>query len=306
MSDGHRAKVVDHFVPHHSVGPEYENATKLTIQDAFDRVGKSRAYSKLDRSFHKHPQRNQDTFAQAGLALHKYTKDGNKYGWRLVELMDDVWNNVAWHAGNWDINTRSIGVEVCGNYSGKKLPEKALMLLADYLRPHDVKIGGILTIRFHYEFQSTSCPGMIREQKKTWIDMMNDPKKWNDKLWPVEVIDYEKMYNDLDAKLDALNILHNETIGLLGVRDTEVKTLREKKAEILKELGDESDRTDKAISDLETIGEEFDVLGDQYAELLGKMEQLEDVNEQLAAAALSCATLGELLKAFFNKVLRIK
>ena len=184
MIDGHRIKPVDHLIMHHSVGPEFINLTDLEVQDWFDRTGAGRGYKGKSRSFHMHPSRNKETFSQAQFALRQYTKDGNKYGWRLTVLMKKPFENVAWHAGNWNINQRSIGIETCGNFVNKKLPNKALMLVADYFREHDKSIGGIMKVMGHRQFSATACPGLILDQLKTIIDMMNNPTKWNNALFP--------------------------------------------------------------------------------------------------------------------------
>lgn len=184
MADGHRRYPVDLVVMHHSVGSEFVNASDLTVQDWFDVVGKGRGYKNVAHSKHRHPRRNKETFSQAHYGLHKYTLNRNKYGWRLTLLMKDVFNNVAWHAGNWDINQRSLGIETCGNYVGKRLPDKALMLVADTFRAHDKSIGGILDIKYHRYYSATACPGLIASQVNTIIDMINNPAKWNAKLWP--------------------------------------------------------------------------------------------------------------------------
>ena len=185
MADGHRKYPIDYIVLHHSVGPEFKNSTDLKVQDWFDSTGKNRGYKGYSRSYHDHPQRNKETFAQAHFALREYTKDGNKYGWRLTYLMKDVWHNVAWHAGNWNINQRSIGIETCGRFDqGRKLPEKACMLIADFFRKHDKDIGGKLQITAHKQFSATACPGSIYNRRAMIVDMINNPKKWNDKLFP--------------------------------------------------------------------------------------------------------------------------
>jgi hypothetical protein len=184
MADGNRVYPVNLVVMHHSVGPEFLNSSDLTVQDWFDSVGKSRGYAGVARSYHLHPQRNKETFSQAHYALRPYTADKNKYGYRLTLLMKDPFNNVAWHAGNWPVNQRSIGIETCGNFLSKLLPNKALMLVADSFRAHDQKIGGVLNITYHRMYSATQCPGRIAEQVGRIIDMINNPKKWNGILWP--------------------------------------------------------------------------------------------------------------------------
>lgn len=189
MPDGQRIYPVDHLVMHHSVGPEFTNATDQQVSDWFNQTGRNRGYVGVARSGHLDPDTGRETFAQAHWALRRYTLDGNKYGWRLTLLIADPENNVAWHAGNWQINQRSFGIETCGNFVDKPLDEKALMLVADSFRDHDRELvqkghRDGLQVYGHRVFYNTACPGMIFGQIDTIIDMINNPDPWNRKLWP--------------------------------------------------------------------------------------------------------------------------
>lgn len=189
MADGNRVYPVDYLVMHHSTGPVFPEASDREVQNWFSAVGKSRGYQNgAINPFHTIPGTNELSYAMAQYALHPYTKDGNKYGWRLTELISDPWNNVAWHAGNWPVNQRSIGIETCGNYVGQELPDKALMLVADFWRPQDQALGGKSLTWYHAQITATACPGMIANQINKLVDMQNDPTKWNKLLWPPVVV----------------------------------------------------------------------------------------------------------------------
>ncbi len=184
-SDGHRKYPVNTLVMHHAVSDFMVNWSDLKVQDWFDRIGRGRGYKGVARSYHAHPRRNKETFSQAHYGAHIYTANKNKYGYRLTILMKDIFNNVAWHAGNWAINQRSLGAENAGNYVNRKLNNKQLMLYADTLRNHDRKVlKGNLKILCHNQISATACPGKICSQVPTLIDMFNNPAKWNAKLWP--------------------------------------------------------------------------------------------------------------------------
>lgn len=182
MADGQR-KPVKRIVLHHSVGPEFVDSGDQTVADWFNTIGRGRGYKGVAHSYHIDPRTKKETFAQAHYALHKYTKDGNKYGWRMVLMIDDPMNNVAWHAGNWPVNQESIGIEVCGNFLDKELPLTACMLIADTFRPLDQKLKGALQVNLHKQFMATACPARIAERRDTIVDMINNPAKWNDKLF---------------------------------------------------------------------------------------------------------------------------
>ncbi len=187
FNDSDRLYPVNYFFLHHSTGSDFVNADDITVQDWYSDTGKARAYSNgaIDPR-HEHPSRpGVLSYAQAQFTLREYTKDGNKYGWRLSDLIQRPWQNVTWSVGNWDYNRQSCSVEICGNYLGKVLPEKALMLLADFLRPIDQELGGSLQVWLHKEVYATACPARIAEQREKIVDMINNPAKWNALLWPV-------------------------------------------------------------------------------------------------------------------------
>lgn len=187
MNDGQRVYPVNYWFLHHSAGQDFANADDLTVQDWFSDIGKDRGYGGGSiNSNHEHPSRpGRQTYAQAQFALREYTKDGNKYGYRLTDLMQRPWQNVAWAVGDWWYNQRSCSVEICGNFTNKTLPDKALMLLADFLRPVDEELGGALQVWLHQEVFATACPARIKEQRDRLVDMINRPAYWNGVLWPV-------------------------------------------------------------------------------------------------------------------------
>lgn len=210
--DGNRTYPVDLVVMHHAVSDFMVNWSDLQVQDWFSNVGKARGYNNGGiNPNHEHPGRpGQLTYSQAHYCLHEYTADGNKYGWRLTLLIKRPMDNVAWHAGNWPVNQRSIGIETAGNYLNKQLPDKALMLIADTFRAHDAAIGGKLDIGFHKQFYATQCPGRIAENYDKMIDMFNNPKKWNDTLWPAPVTpSWKPMDNPRKMRTKALTQVTN-------------------------------------------------------------------------------------------------
>ena len=184
MNDGQRKYPVNIFVLHHSVGPRFADKPALVIQDWFSGIGKARGYQNgAINPHHEHPGRKGKlTYAMAQFAGHPYSK--NKYNYRLVDLIKRPWQNVAWHAGNWEINVHSNGLENCGDFRNYVLTEKQLMCIADFLRPIDKELGGTLNILLHQEIIGTACPARIKEQRNKLVDMINNPTKWNNKLWP--------------------------------------------------------------------------------------------------------------------------
>ena len=171
MSDGQRTYPVNRLILHHSVGPFFIGENPQTVSDWFNSVGRNRGYKGVAHSGHVDPRTGQETFAQAHYALHESN------GWKLVELIKEPFNNVAWHSGDWPMNQQSIGIEVCGNYVDKKLPPEALQVLADFWRPVDQSLGGKTFINGHRDFSPTQCPGQIKDQIPDILNLVNNPPK---------------------------------------------------------------------------------------------------------------------------------
>lgn len=79
---------------------------------------------------------------------------------------------VAWHAGNWPINQRSIGIEVSNSKVGGDWPisdkayKAAVKLVADIAKRN--KLGKLVfkkNIGYHCLYASTSCPGPYFKKK---------------------------------------------------------------------------------------------------------------------------------------------
>jgi hypothetical protein len=67
-------------------------------------------------------------------------------------------DQVGWHAGNWDVNCRSIAICLTGDFTGEEPPEKqvkATLKLIDYYRTYN----GKLDVKPHGHFKNTACPG---------------------------------------------------------------------------------------------------------------------------------------------------
>ena len=225
-SDGARVYPVDYLLMHHSVGPVFENAEEQVVADWYDAIGRNRGYAGLAHSNHYDPRTGKETFAQAHYALHPYTLDGNKYGWKLTLMIADPFDNVAWHAGNWGVNQRSIGIETCGIYLDHGLPQEALMLVADTLRAHDRQLvadGYLdgLCVFGHRTFYATQCPGLIFDQVPTIIDMINNPNTWNGRLWPADYPDQAEWKNSL-RDIDPLTLKMTRDVAFVNMLTGEV------------------------------------------------------------------------------------
>lgn len=278
MNDGQRVYPVDIVVMHHAVSDPMENWEDIDVQDWFDKIGAGRGYKGINRSYHLHPSRDKETFSQAHLCLHKYNKDGNVYGWRLTPLMRNVLDNVAWHAGNWGINQRSIGIETAGNYVNQEIDDKACMLIADTFRNHDASIGGTLKIHHHSMYSATACPGRIKEKTGLIVDMINFPQKYS------YVIEDQKMIDEIKKQIEQKEQIiaqkDNAYISLTALKesvDSQNKVLTEQNKDLTDRLTAQSAEYE---SNLFKITSEYDV---KINDLTIKVESLTKQTQELLA-----------------------
>lgn len=158
IADGDRVYPVNKFIIHHSVGPEFRDVNHSTIRKWYSDVGKSRAYAGIAHSGHY--VEGYETFAQAQLAGHWHNGV-----WCIFDLMDDIWNVVAWGAGNWAVNQRAINIENCGRFNVPP-DNKIVAALADWWRPQHRALGGQSAIHGHREVSltGTACPELLGDR----------------------------------------------------------------------------------------------------------------------------------------------
>lgn len=82
--------------------------------------------------------------------------------------------NIAWHAGDWDINCRSIGIEIAGSTSeckGKTL-ENVILLTQRLMRKYNIKKDRVIR---HYDANGKICPGF-------WCGSAAKDKLWREQF----------------------------------------------------------------------------------------------------------------------------
>lgn len=105
-------------------------------------------------------------------------------GWILSVREEDT----AWHAGNWDMNCRSIGVELCSkkDKNGKYfIPEETLqqgkILLRELIARYKIPESRFLR---HYDVTGKLCPMPMVEDEHLWrrfkeeLYSPNEPSSW--------------------------------------------------------------------------------------------------------------------------------
>lgn len=83
--------------------------------------------------------------------------------------------NIAWHAGDWDINCRSIGIEIAGSTTectGKTL-ENVILLIQRLMKKYNIKKDKVIR---HYDANGKICPGF-------WCGSQQKDRLFREQFW---------------------------------------------------------------------------------------------------------------------------
>ena len=185
MADVNR-KTVDYLVLHHAVTPLWTEKSKAWLAQWFSDNGYARAYGSNPNNWSGliNPYTGARSYSQAHFAGQRVdgstpdaTDAERAAGYRLVPLISDPFGQITWHAGNWDINTRSIGIENLGDYRNYTLRDGDTRVIAAMWRPQDQKLGGATAVVGHREVSQlgTECPARIMEMRDTVVHYINNP-----------------------------------------------------------------------------------------------------------------------------------
>lgn len=185
MADANR-KTVDKLILHHAVTPLWEDKSKAWLAQWFSDNGYVRAYGSNPANWSglTNPYTGARSYSQAHLAGQRVTSatpdatDAERQaGYRLVPLVNDIWGQITWHAGNWAVNQSSIGIENLGDYRNYTLRDGDARVIAAFWRPQDVALGGATAILGHKEVTTTgtACPARIMEMRDTIVHYVNNP-----------------------------------------------------------------------------------------------------------------------------------
>ena len=90
----------------------------------------------------------------------------------IVQSVRDT--DIAWHAGDWDMNCRSIGIEMCSRkyangkyYIPEKTVENAVKLTKELMEKYGIGVDGVIR---HYDVTKKACPAPWVENPKLWED----------------------------------------------------------------------------------------------------------------------------------------
>lgn len=84
-----------------------------------------------------------------------------------IRLLEDKY--IGWHAGNWDINTRSVGVVLSGNFEKSFPNEDQLKSLTELIKGEYNSIDKN-RIKFHSDIVKTVCPG--DKFRQMWMEKL--------------------------------------------------------------------------------------------------------------------------------------
>ena len=106
--------------------------------------------------------------------------------------------DTAWHAGDWDMNCRSLGIEMCSKkddagvyYIPAATVERAAALTRELMAKYEIPVAGVLR---HYDVTGKKCPAPWVEDAALWEDFLRmlqqkeKPSAWAEEAcaWAVE------------------------------------------------------------------------------------------------------------------------
>ena len=114
-----------------------------------------------------HPVAQEDQSLKGQAIWSNHLKNGKQVFWAyhwfmhmdgtFERLLDD--GQIGWHAGNWGINKRSIGICLDNDYDKKDPSDKILKKLAEHIRKHYPQIKPEDIIGHKEAREGTTCPG---------------------------------------------------------------------------------------------------------------------------------------------------
>lgn len=303
MTDINRLPV-DCFVLHHAVTPAWPEKSKAELAQWFSDNGFARAYGSNANNWSGliNPYTGARSYSQAHICGQQVdastpdaTAEERKMGFRWVPLVDDIWGQICWHAGNWKMNCRSIGIECLGDYRNYTLRDWDARVLGAFWRPQDLKFGGATAIWGHKEVSdaATECPARIMEMRDTVVGYCNNP--------PVDVPPV--VINPLQATVDKLTSQIENLQTIIATMDKSIKETTNRLVAADKEI-----TRLKALPPKEIIKEVIKEVPVEVIKEVIKEVPVEKIVTVIKEVPIDINTLsfGELLSAVFKKLLTKK
>lgn len=183
--DPQRLKV-DRGLLHHAVTPLWDDKSKKWIAQWFSDNGFERGYGGNPANWNGNynaftGERSYSQTHAVGQRVTSKTPDATAaekaMGYRVFYIIKNPEKRITYHAGNWNINQRSIAIENLGDYRNYPLRDKDMQVIADFFRPLDKKVNGAMHILLHNEVTGTICPARIAEGRNKIVAYINNPPK---------------------------------------------------------------------------------------------------------------------------------
>jgi hypothetical protein len=182
---------IDYLIVHHSAGDPMRNAPDDEVKNFLNGIGFERGYKpygydfatgysqKFGQNLHKLPDGGGISYCEYHYCIHPYDADGNEYGYRLIQLLDDPMRQdsasiglrfqgeeaAAMQKRAIYYNSRSIAICFMGNYEIDEAPDKMIDFFVSLFgkqKPLSWILSKNPMIRFigHKDtLDATSCPG---------------------------------------------------------------------------------------------------------------------------------------------------
>ncbi|MDB5161126.1 MAG: hypothetical protein JWO96_506 [Candidatus Saccharibacteria bacterium] len=166
-------KSIDTIVIHHtSADPGY----RLSYMDAVQLLN-------IYAPYYMNPTVREERHLKGSSIWSNHTRDGKQtflaYHWLMrmdgsfERLLPD--ESLGWHAGNWDINRRSVGICLDNDYEDKDPDDALLQKLAAHIKEHYPKVTPDKIVGHCECREGTICPGnnFIAGWKPKLIEFLN-------------------------------------------------------------------------------------------------------------------------------------
>jgi hypothetical protein len=217
---------------------------------------------------------------------------------------DIVWQwvkeeDVAYHAGNYAMNQRSIGIEhdaTTTTPASEKTYQTSATLVADICKKWDIPCDRTHILK-HSQVVATSCCGTLDIDKIIL-------KAQSILATPDPVANLAEELSALKIKFNLLQVKYNELQDKytkdMAQNQLQIETMQKTSAEMTSQLTLAGQRVESAVKELELKAEEYSALQDQLADFMEENDllhaQISNLNEIINKRDLEIVELKKKLK----------
>lgn len=199
---------------------------------------------------------------------------------------DTVWQwvkeeDVAYHAGNYAMNQRSIGIEhdaTTTKNATEKTYQTSAQLVADICKRHNIPCDRTHILK-HSQVVATSCCGTLDIDRIVSMakDLISAPDPVNDLV--AELSATKSQLNLLQVKY---NELESKSASDLAEKQNHIESLQKSSAEMTAQLVLARQAVESAKNTSEALEGQIEGLNDQLADFMEKVEELQSESSKLA------------------------